>query len=219
MSKVTNRTWRALDACEVAGVELGTFSAWRMRLGFLNGDRRGKASRFSMLDVAVTVLMATLTRRGYNARDAAGMAEHHRPTLQKALTDLVELGRIRHRPRLTLEQDAKGGLEHIAPVTFDLAALAEWVVAKLAVPISTKRPTKAEAKAMLAYIASNDFAEKLAALKVEIDKRTPRTWTWADVEDATGLPEWFALWALDSPRTDAFRMIERVRDDMPEVHA
>ncbi len=219
MNKITNRTWRALDACEAAGVELKTFSAWRSRYGFLNGDRRGKTARFSSGDVAVLTLMATLTRRGFNARDAVGMSERQRPTLEKAMDDLFELGRIRQRPRLQLEQEPVEGLSAIAPVVFDLAAVVEWVVEQLGIPTPPPRPTAQEAKAFLAYVQSDEFAEKLAALKAEIDERTPRTWSWADVEHATGLPEWFALWALTKPRTDAAKALGRVRDQLPELRA
>lgn len=218
MSKVTNRAFRAIQVCEVAGVEPVTFSAWRTRHGLLNGDRRGKTARFSACDASVAVLAATLTRRGFIARDAIPMAEHHRPTLEKAMTELVELGRIVKRPRLTLEQEATGGLQQIAPVTFDLAAVAEWVIEQLGIPLPVPSPTTQEAKHWLAYIASPEFLDKLAALKVEIDKRSPRTWTWADVERATGVPEWFAAWALaQAPKGRAHKQISRLLDELPEV--
>ena len=217
MVEIERKRWRQREACRVAGVKPGTLRQWRLRYGFLARAADDTEERFSPLDVAVLTFMGTLTRRGFNAPEAAAWSDRLRPTLAKALSSYLKLGRWPQRPRATLEQEPVNGLAPILPVTFDLAELIEWVVGTLGLPVPSPRPTTQEARAFLAYVQTAEFRERLDLLKRELKGRSPRTWTWADVERVCGVPEWFALWSLEQPRHAARTEIENVRDAMTEV--
>lgn len=208
---IERKRFRLSVGCRAAVVRPGTASQWRLRYGFPGHDL------LSILDIAVLVLVGTMVRRGFNTPDAIKWVEQHgRPALRKALRHLLTLGRKPPLTKAQLEQEPINGLAAIK-VTYDLAAIAEHVCTSLELRVPEPRPSTAEAKQYLALMLSADFRERLSMLKREIDKRKPRTWTWLDVETATGLPEWFALWALQQPRHRARKQIERVRDELPEV--
>lgn len=208
--------WRAKQLAQAAGTGRPTLQKWRERYGLPSGAVVSQsASLFSFVDICVVVLMATMTRRKFNAADSAEWAEKLRPTFQKAARQLLNFGR-RPDAQFKVEQKPVNGLDAVA-VTFDLAAIVEWVAQSLDVAIPSPRPTTQEARAFLAHVQSAKFRERLDVLKQEIEARSPRHWTWADVERVCGVPEWFAQWALEQPRSTARTEIENVRDAMPEM--
>ena len=219
MSKVDRRKFRLGEGCRVAGVLPGTVKQWRNRYGFLGGPKDNGQRLLSVTDVAVLTMMGTLTRRGFNAPDAAKWSEKVRPILARALDDYLRLGRWPDtaKLRVTLEQEPVNGLPPILPVTFDVGQMVEWVVEQLGLPVPQPSPTAQEAKTILTYIASDKFAERLAALNAEIDERTPRVWNWSDLERVCGVPEWFCAWALEQPRHQARKELERVLSTLPET--